>query len=113
MGGIFILLAYGAPVVVITAAAFAGVFSGRFFKGHPAYGEERQTLAATLAPSIAILGCAAVLVPTIDEMKKLYGGFVDFLWLWTLLGFALGIVFGWTSIERPPPKRGSKGTTPN
>jgi hypothetical protein len=74
MIGIVYLLGYGAPIVIITVATVTGVYTAHYFRGQAARTNERVSAAAMLAPVIAIVTRAAVLVPTIDEIKKLYAG---------------------------------------
>ena len=93
MLGLFYAIAYGMPVVILSAAAATGVFSARYFKGHPEmakkdthswYLHERLYAAIWLAIAFPVLACLALVVPTFSEIQKLYGPLVDLLWLWAL-----------------------------
>ena len=96
-------IGYSLPVIILAIAAAVGVFSARYFKGHPSSadmsGETRLIMAIWLAVAFPVVGIAALVVPTFLEIQKLYGPIVDLLWLWALLCLGIGVAFGWSSCE--------------
>jgi len=106
--GIFFLVTYGMPVLILVVAAALGVFCARYFRGHPESEDARLVASIWLAILLPVVASFSVLTPTFSEIQKLYGGFVSFLWLWALICFGIGVVFGWSSCERAAPKGGKR-----
>jgi uncharacterized membrane protein len=103
MIGIFYLILYGMPVIILAGAGIAGVFSARYFRGYPQPDEvEYQRLYAAISLAIVypVVACFALVVPTFSEIQKLYGSLINLLWLWALCCFLIGAIFGWTSCKK-------------
>jgi hypothetical protein len=105
MFGLILLAGYGMPIVLLGVTAIVGLFSARYFRGHPAPSRKGQTLfphdrvyaAMWLAVAYPVIAFLALLVPTFQEIQKFYGSLVEFLWLWALSCYAIGFIFGWAS----------------
>jgi hypothetical protein len=112
MFGLFILVGYGLPVITLGAAAAVGLFTARYFRGQPEsvnttyHVDPRLVAAMWLAVAFPVVACFSLVLPTFVEIQKLYGRLVELLWVWALCSFAIGGVFGWTSVGEPPRQGG-------
>ena len=86
------------PIIIIAAVEGLGQLTMALFSAKAtAHFErsERQQMAMWLAPGIPRIAAAAFLVPRSEKIRKLYGEFLDHLWIWTLSAFIIGLVIAW------------------
>jgi hypothetical protein len=112
MSLIAIVLFFLFPILVLAAAAGLGVGTAAFFYPSPPGAKgagkpprwpkdwDEFRMALTLAIGITVVAAAAVLIARYDEFGKVYGPFLEYLWLWALGAFSVGLIFGWGSCRQ-------------
>ena len=95
----FILVVALSPIVVLAAAAWAGVETVRFYLNCPLpmEFENRGTFAATLAITISVTAAGSVLLGRADMLRDAYGDFISSLWACSIAAFILGALLGYVS----------------
>lgn len=102
---IFFLFTYGAPIILAGVSAVLGVFSALHFLDCTSSAEERTPKAAMLAFGIVVTSILAVLLPQFEELRRVYGGVTEYLWVWILFSFAVGSIFGWGATRSPTSRK--------
>lgn len=88
-------LLFGLPILLMGASAFLGVVSLLFFtKGR---GTDQEPAAIWLPVGVCAVAAISYLMSTsssTSDFGKLYGSFLEWLWLWCAISFVVGLAYG-------------------
>jgi hypothetical protein len=82
------------PIILIGAAGALGLWTMRLFYGNVA-DDDRLVVSTIVAVGIPVAGACAVVVSQAKFFQEVFGSFTQFVWMWTLGSFIVGLFIGW------------------